>query len=136
MFILVGIIAVIEIMWSLTNGWISINLNVIFLFAGRGLLALKTGWRKFGLFMLWITMIAAVFVVFYLLLNHGPVEVQRHGQIIGKIPESAVWGMTIGVFLLSYAQYRVLMKPEICELFGIEPNNKSLNADTGDAGAG
>lgn len=117
LFIIGGVSAVIEVLVSLANGHININLGVLGLFIGPGLLALCPGWRTCALVFLWVAMIG-IPVVGALMIGHpGPLDFKIFGQKVGNAPrEIALIAVPI-VFCLAVWQYRVLTRPDVRKLF-------------------
>lgn len=119
LFIIGGILAVIEVMVALTQNRISINFGVLGLFIGPGLLKLRRGWRTCALVFLWIGLI--IFPIIFLLGLSGTVPgyFEVFGVKVARIPS---WWVSVGVipfFLLVLWIYRVLTRPEIRALFGL-----------------
>jgi len=120
LFIIGGILAVIEVLVALTQSRISINFGVLGLFIGPGLLRLRRGWRTCALVFLWIGLI--VFPLIFLLGLSGtiPAYFEVFGIKMARIPSWWVSVGTIPFFLLVFWQYRVLTRPQIRTLFGLD----------------
>lgn len=120
LFILGGVSAAIEIVVSLMHGRVNINFGVLGLFIGPGLLALKRGWRTCGLVFLWIGMIFAPIIGVLMLIQSGPVYFHLFGQRAGDTSKAIGLIVVVAVFLLCFWQYRVLTRPDVRRLFGLE----------------
>jgi hypothetical protein len=120
LFILGGLSAVIEVLVSLAHSRININFGVLGLFIGPGLLALRPGWRTCALVFLWIAMIALPIVAALMLMHSGPLDFNVFGQKVGHAPKGFGLAVAFIVFFLAFWQYRVLIRPDIRKLFGIE----------------
>ena len=119
LFIIGGILAVIEVVVALTQNRISINFGVLGLFIGPGLLRLRRGWRTCALVFLWIGLI--IFPIIFLLGLSGtiPAYFGVFGIKLARIPSWWVSVGTIPFFLLVFWEYRVLTRPDVRSLFGL-----------------
>lgn len=129
LFILGGVFAVIEVLVSLAHSHLNINLGVLGLFIGPGLLALRPGWRTCALVLLWIAMIGVPIIAIFMFGQSGPLDFKVFGQKVGHA--SKVFGLALAVilFLLSFWQYRVLTRPDVRTLFGLENGDQIAEAD-------
>ena len=119
LFILGGICAVIEVVVALMHGRLNINFGVLCLFVGPGLLALKRGWRTCALVFLWIGMIGVPAAAVLMLGRSGPLDFMVFGQKVGHISSGPALIIAAVAFLLSLWQYRVLIRDDVRELFGV-----------------
>ena len=119
LFILSGVWAILTILGAMLQGRIYINLGVIGLFVGLGLLGLRPGWRTCALVLLWIAMVAAPFVGLLMLFRRDPIDVVVFGRKVGQAPGPFGLFIPTVIFLLAFWQYRVLTRPDIRALFGI-----------------
>ena len=117
LFILSGMSSLIEIVVSLSHGHISINLGVLGLFIGAGLLRLSPTWRTWALVFTWIALVGAPLVGLIFLIVPGPVDVELFGQPVGQAPKAAGVAVAGVVFLVAVWQDRVLTRPEVRALF-------------------
>ena len=85
-FILAGVYALIEVAVGLFNDRVSINLWVLGLFIGPGLLRLSRGWRTCALVFIWIALIGSPIAALLSLAAEGPLDVKLLGQPVGHIP--------------------------------------------------
>lgn len=115
LFILGGIHSVLDILFSLLYGKIKIDLGVLYIFIGQGLLRLNPNsymWAKglTGLGMIFMPIVTLLFLM-------TPGNLKIFGQIVGQAPPG--FGFIIGVVLtiLVYWQYGVLNAPETKRLF-------------------
>ncbi len=118
LFILAGICSVIKIVVSLLNGDLFVDLSVISLFVGRGLLRRSRGWRTCALVLLWLAMIAVPLVGVAFIMSPAPIHFHVFGLRIGQASVGFGIAMVVFVFLLALWQYRVLVRPDVRELFG------------------
>jgi hypothetical protein len=120
LFVLAGIFAVIEVIVSLMYSHISLNLSVLCLWIGPGLLRHDRTWRTWALVFLWIGLI---FIPLFCMIALGrdTVDFKLFGIPAGQIP--AAYGIVgaIAIFLLTLWQYRVLTRPDIRQLFVSSP---------------
>jgi len=119
LFIIGGVLAVIEILVALTHGRININFGVLGLFIGPGLLKFSRGWRTCGLVFLWIALVGFPIIFLIGLTGTVPAHFTVFGMRMARIPS---WLVSVGVipfFALVLWQYRVLTRPYIRRLFGL-----------------
>jgi hypothetical protein len=118
LFIVWGILAAIEVVLSLVHGKVHVNLSVVGIFVGRGLLKVRPGWWTCALALLWFAMIL-IFVLLVCaafgfgtltLFSSEPLPDSAQTRAIGV----AICGVAIG-FL--FWQYRVLTRPDVRRLF-------------------
>ncbi|MHC4214426.1 MAG: hypothetical protein ACYSWP_13760 [Planctomycetota bacterium] len=120
LYILGGICAVLEIIVSLAHSHININFGVLGLFIGPGLLRLKRGWRTCALVFIWIALIFLPIFTIFMLSHSGPLDFKVFGQKVGHIPKEVGLVISVLLFLFSLWQYRVLTRPDVRRLFGVE----------------
>lgn len=119
LFILGGVCAAVEVLVSLANGQVNINLGVLGIFIGSGLLRLSRGWRTCALVFLWIALIALPIFAFIAIVRSGPLDLKIFGQNVGHAPKEVGLAIAAALFLLTVWQYRVLTSPGIRDLFGL-----------------
>ena len=112
-----GVCSIIHVVTSLFRGSVDLNLGVLQIPAGFGMLRLDRGWRTFKLACLWIYFavftIGAVALAFsgfrFTLLRKPPAESLKDLMILMAVP------------LLAYMiwEYRVLTSDPIRRLFGV-----------------
>jgi len=121
LFIFFGVCSVIEIIVSLLHNNININLGVLGLFIGPGLLRLSRGWRTCALVFIWIALIGLPVFALLALTARGPADLKLFGQLIGHAPKELALVGTAVLFLLALWEYRVLTRPDVRGLFGLVP---------------
>ena len=119
LFIIGGVLAVIEILVALTHGRININFGVLGLFIGPGLLRFSRGWRTCGLVFLWIGVIVIPIIFLIGLTGRMPTYFMVFGVRLARIHPWWVSVAAVPFFLLVLWQYRVLTRPDIRRLFGL-----------------
>lgn len=119
LFILGGIYAVIDIIVAIEHSRISINFNVLGLFIGPGLLALRRGWRTCALVFTWIAIIGIPIIALLFISVPGPLDFKIFGQVIGHTTKG--FGLLLAgiIFVVALWQYHVLTRPDVKELFQI-----------------
>ena len=120
LFILGGICSAIEVVVSLMHSHININFGVLGLFIGPGLLCFRRGWRTCALVFLWIALIGVPIIALLFMVSQGPLDFKIFGQKVGHASKGFGLATAAVVFVLALWQYRVLTRPDIRELFGIE----------------
>lgn len=119
LFIIGGVLAVIEILAALARGGININFGVLGLFIGPGLLRFSRGWRTCGLVFLWIGLVGLPIIFLIGLTGSVPAHFTVFGIKMARIPS---WWVSVGVipfFVLVLWQYRVLTRPDVRRHFGL-----------------
>jgi len=101
--------------WILGHG--TIDLGVINLLIGWGLLDLKAGWRSCALIFLWITLIVAPLGAVLLLIASHPATFKIFGVPVGILSTDVMGAFLALVFFLALWQYRVLTRPDVRALF-------------------
>ena len=120
-----GVCAAIDIIVSLARGHVNINLGVLAIFAGFGILRLSRGWRTFALVTIWIVLIAAPIAAIALIAGAGPARWKVFGQVVGAASNIAAIVVTLVVFAINLWMYRVLTRPDVRLLFGLGPSRAS-----------
>ena len=120
LFILGGICSAIEVVLSLMHGHISINFGVLGLFIGTGLLRFSRGWRTCALVFLWIALIGVPIVALMFLTVSGQLDFVLFGQKAGHVSVGFALVTAAVAFVLALWQYRVLNRPDIRKLFGVD----------------
>jgi len=117
LFILSGISALVEIIVSLIHGHVSINLGVVAVLIGPGLLRLSKTWRRWALVFTWIVLIVAPLGAALFLGAPSSLDFKLFGRKVGEAPEGLAIGLAVVTFLLALWQYRVLTRPDVRVLF-------------------
>ena len=119
LFILGGMISLIEIIVSLMNHRISLNFNVMCVFIGAGLLRCSPTWRGWALAFTWLALLGVPLIGLFFLAAPGPLDFRLFGQNIGQVPKAAWFAVAVPAFLTALWQYRVLTRPDVRTLFGV-----------------
>lgn len=117
LFVLSGVLAAVEVLVSLAGGHVSLNLGVLCIFVGYGLLRLRPGWRTCALLFTWITLLVAPVLVLLVLFGDCPAYFKAFGQRVGSAPPELAAVVGTRFFVFGIWQYRVLTRPEIVRLF-------------------
>ena len=113
LFIVGGIIAVIDVLGALGHSHLNITLGVLGLFIAPGILALRPGWRTCALVFLWIAVIGIPIAVVFMLGHSGPLNFRAFGQTVGHTSKEPCFAIAAVLFLLALWQYRVLTRPDV-----------------------
>jgi sterol desaturase/sphingolipid hydroxylase (fatty acid hydroxylase superfamily) len=118
MFIFSGICIAADIVISLFHGNVNINLGILSLWIGPGLLKHNRGWRDWALIFLWFGIIGAPVLLFIACVyDMDSTQTKILGIQIGNIPNALIFVYIAAIFLLDIWQYRVLTRPDIKALF-------------------
>jgi hypothetical protein len=119
LFIVFGVMSILQLIFKLLHGQFSIDTGVLGVFVGPGLLRGSRGWRTCALVLLWVGMIFAVVISFAMLASSGHVNVNFFGIPMGSAP--LILGFVVGAFFfaLSVWEYRVLVRGDVRRYFGL-----------------
>lgn len=117
LFIVGGVLAVIEIIVSLMNNHININLGVLGIFIGLGLFKLKAGWRTCALVFIWLTLIILPVFAILSIVDPSKLHYRILGQNVGRAPVPVALATAAIFFCFFLWQYRVLTRGDIREIF-------------------
>ncbi len=120
LFIFSGVCSAIDVVVSLMHSHININFGVLGLFIGPGLLRFSRGWRTCALVFLWIALIGVPIIALLLMVSQGPFDFKVFGQKVGHASKGFGLAIAAVVFVLALWQYRVLTRPDIRKLFGVD----------------
>jgi hypothetical protein len=119
LFIVGGVASAIEVINSLLHDHVNINIGVLGLFIGPGLLRLNRGWRTCALVFIWIGLIMVPVVSLVFLLHDGQVEFNLFGQQVGHVSSLFALLMLAAFFAFMLWEYRVLTRSDVRFLFGV-----------------
>lgn len=119
LFILGGISSIVDVITSLTQGNLNLNLGVLGLLVGIGLLRFSRGWRTCALVFLWIALIGLPLVALVFLFLAGAVNYTIFWQNMGGGSRWLGVALAAVLFVVVLWQYRVLTRPDIRNLFGL-----------------
>ena len=118
LFVIFGLLAVVEMIVSLFNGRLSLNLGVLQLPIGVGILNLRRGWHTCALVFLALSlMFLPVFCLGVLFPPLGTADLKVIGMRIGGAPKGIVLAIAVAAFCLLLWQFRVLTRSDIRRLF-------------------
>lgn len=116
-FIIGGVAVAIEILLALLRQHLSLNLGVIGIFIGLGLLRLSRGWRTVALVSLWIAMVGTPLVGMMALSGQGALSFTVFGIKVAEMSIGPFLIYAFGFFVLTVWQYRVLTRSDVRALF-------------------
>ncbi len=114
-FIFGGICAAIQVVVLLLAGHININLGVLGIFIGHGLLRLNPRALTWAIIFTWFSLILTLVFIVISLFTLGNLEI--FGLTLGKVSPAFSFIFGVAVFALVYWQYTVLTKRQIRQLF-------------------
>lgn len=114
-----GVFTLIGAINSVFHGRFHMDLTVLCIPAGIGLLKLRRGWRTFTLVIIWLMMITSPIIVVVALFSDTPAELRLLGLKKGPVVDWVVIPGGVLFFLLSLWQYRVLTRWDVKALFGL-----------------
>lgn len=124
LFILYGILSCIEVLVSLAHGRLNLNLGVLQIPCGIGLLNLRSGWRTFGIVMLWLSIIITPLAVLLITGSNATPRLTVLGYDAGPASDAAIWGMVLYAaicWVASFWSLTVLCDQRIKDLFDRPP---------------
>lgn len=123
LFVLSGVLALVEIVLALLSGRIDLNFGVLGVPIGWGLLHLSPGWRTLAVVFLLIAVVGLPIIALLFLGASGPVTVTLFGWSVGSASKELALVVSALAFAMSAWQLWVLMRPDIRALFEVAPQN-------------
>ena len=120
LFTLAGLLAAIEVVLKLCRGHLDLNLTLLCLWIGPGLLRHSPTCRKWALVVLWFSFFAISMLAVFALLR-PPLDFKFFGFPAAPAPLVFTLFFLLAAFLLTLWQYRVLIRPDIHCLFAPVP---------------
>jgi hypothetical protein len=117
LFVIGGVCVCIEILIGLLRQHLSLNLGVIGIFIGMGLLRLSRGWRTMALVSLWIALLGTPLVAMMALSGMGALSFTVFGIKVAQMSIGPFLIYAFGFFVLTVWQYRVLTRSDVRALF-------------------
>lgn len=116
--IAIGVIGLANLILRLFNGPGAIDFNAFAILPGMGLLRRSPGWRRFTLIVTWfnLAMLALAVALHLRDPNINPITIEVGSKIMHP-PPLVVWGCTAVVAFLLIWTLRVLMRPDVRQLF-------------------
>lgn len=121
-FLVFGLLAVVETLVRLAVGNIYITAGLLGIPIHAGLMHRRQGWRQVALLVLWWGFLTLPVMAVTGLIATGPVYFDLFGIQVATIPGWVFAAGCVPYFLLNLWQHRVLMKPEMRSLFGQRPS--------------
>ena len=115
LFILGGILSVIDTIFELFIGRIVLNPGILYIFIGLGLLRLNPRSLSWAMFFIWLGLVSMPIAAVASLLNLGNFQV--FGLYVGQAPRGVRFALCAAMFALHYWQYTVLKNREVRQLF-------------------
>jgi hypothetical protein len=130
--ILCGIGTALTMIVDLFHGKLMINVAVLLIPAGFGLLRRSQGWRTFTLFMLWVGMIGFGVGFVLVLLGVGKVTMgSRIDAVFQGRSRELIAAVFAAMFVVEFWQYRVLTSPLVRRRFGLIETRDRTRDDPG-----
>ena len=104
---------------ALAQSEIILNLGVLGVFIGLGLLKLRSGWRTCALFFVWLTFILIPFFCLVLFASGTPAALGFFGIWISTLPNSLALLVALFYFSVALWVYSVLTRPQVRQLFDV-----------------
>ena len=120
LFVLQGLLTAVGVILKLCRGNIDLNLMLLCLWIGPGLLRHSPTWRKWALVVLWFTFFVISLLAVFALLR-PPLDFKIFGFPAGPVPPVLTLLFLLAMFLLTLWQYRILIRPDIHGLFAPVP---------------
>lgn len=120
LFVLQGLLTTVDVILKLCRGHLDLNLMLLCLWIGPGLLRHSPTWRKWALVVLWFSFFAISLLAVFALLR-PPLDFKIFGFPIAPAPPVLTLLFLLAMFLLTLWQYRVLIRPDIHGLFAPVP---------------
>lgn len=120
LFVLQGLLTAVDVVVKLFHDHLDLNLMLLCLWIGPGLLRHSPTWRKWALVVLWFSFFAISLLAVVALLR-PPLDFKLFGFPTAPVPTLPTLLFLLAMFLLTLWQYRVLIRPDIHCLFAPVP---------------
>ena len=120
LFVLQGLLTAVDVVVKLFHDHLDLNLMLLCLWIGPGLLRHSPTWRKWALVVLWFSFFAISLLAVVALLR-PPLDFKLFGFPTAPVPTLPTLLFLLAMFLLALWQYRVLIRPDIHCLFAPVP---------------
>lgn len=120
LFVLQGLLTAVDVILKSCRGHLDLNLMLLCLWIGPGLLRHSPTWRKWALVVLWFSFFAISLLAVFALLR-PPLDFKIFGFPAAPAPPVLTLLFLLAAFLLTLWQYRVLIRPDIHALFASVP---------------
>ena len=120
LFVLQGLLTAVDVVLKLFHDHLDLNLMLLCLWIGPGLLRHSPTWRKWALAFLWLGFFALSLLILLALLR-PPLDFKIFGFPAGPVPPVLTLLFLLAMFLLTLWQYRILIRPDIHGLFAPVP---------------
>jgi hypothetical protein len=117
--ILCGIGTLLTMIVDLTQKRLTLNIGVLEIPAGFGILRLSRGWRTFTLWTLWFGMVGFTIVILILLFGGHTPELNLFGQPVNRWGRPMLVAVSVTALGVMIWQYRALTSPGVRRLFGL-----------------
>ena len=115
LFIINGVFSAMDVVFNLLLHHINLNLGVLTIFVGQGLLRLNPRSLTWAMFFTWLGLIFTPIGALLFLLTPGNLKIW--GMSAGQAPPGLGFILSVAAFALAYWQYGVLTNRGIRELF-------------------
>ena len=119
-FIFNGVCSIIAFLLDLFDDRFFVDLRMVYVFVGWGLIRYRRGWRTCALVFLWFELIGILLISVMLIFLPGPIYFQVFGIDVAPMREVYAHAMGAALFALAVWEYHVLTRPDIRKLFGVE----------------
>ena len=120
LFVLQGLLTAVDVILKSCRGHLDLNLMLLCLWIGPGLLRHSPTWRKWALVVLWFSFFAISLLAVFALLR-PPLDFKIFGFPTAPVPLVPTLLFLLALLLLNLWQYRVLIRPDIHALFASVP---------------
>ena len=120
LFVLQGLLTAVDVILKLCRGHLDLNLMLLCLWIGPGLLRHSPTWRKWAIAVLWFGFFALSLLILLALLR-PPLDFKAFGFPAATVPPVPTVLFLLAMLLLNLWQYRVLIRPDIHCLFAPVP---------------
>lgn len=126
LFVLQGLLTAVDVAVKLFHDHLDLNLMLLCLWIGPGLLRHSPTWRKWALAVLWFSFFALSLLILLALLR-PPLDFKVFGYPAATVPLVPTLLFLLATLLLNLWQYRVLIRPDIHCLFVPVPFHLARN---------
>lgn len=112
-----GVISAFDIVIALLLGRIKINLGILQIFVGIGLLQLNPNSLKWAMFLTWLWLLVTPILAMGFFLNSG--NLNFLGRTVSQAPPGLGFMVSVAIFIFAYWQYHVLDSHEVRQSFAV-----------------
>ncbi|GIW29989.1 MAG: hypothetical protein KatS3mg071_0163 [Meiothermus sp.] len=117
LFIVSGVFSALDIVFSLFRGSLNLDLGVLFIFVGLGLLRLQPLWHTLALLFTGLTLVGILVFLIWVILDSRPPSLEVFGQTVNHSAREVALVLGALYFALEAWKLYVLTRRDVKQLF-------------------